>query len=118
MKSLDSVNRILGCCHTCAGLVLGFSRLEQLRTVSLPAEFQWRPPGLAARRRRFLMLTPPGESLVEPPKPGAVEEGVEERSGTGGVARNGISFTSVRKSEDLQQVQNKTFTATESIDKD
>lgn len=86
---------------------------EQHGTVGLPAEFQWRPPGLAASRRRFLMLTPPGESVVEVPKAGAVEEGVEDRRGTGGVASDGISFTNVRKSEDLQQVQNKRFTVTE-----
>lgn len=86
---------------------------EQPGNVSLPAEFQWRPPGLAATRRRFLMLTPPGESPVEVPKPGAVEEGVEESRGTGGVASDGISFTNVRKSEDLQEVRNKRFTTTE-----
>lgn len=90
---------------------------QQPGTVNLPAEFQRRPPGLAASRRRFLMLTPPGVSLVEVPKPGAVEERVEARRGTGGMARDGMSFTNDRKSEDLQQDHNR-LTTTEKIDQD
>lgn len=80
---------------------------EKRWTVSLPAEFQWRPPGLAASRRRFLMLTPPWASAAEVTEPGTMEEGVEERRGAGGVASDGISFTNVRKSGDLQRVNNK-----------
>ena len=64
------------------------------RTLVSPAEFQWSPPGLAASRRRFLMLTPPWgvESPADAPRLSSAEAGVEERRG---LARNGISFPGV-----------------------
>ena len=79
-----------------------------------PAEFQWRPPGLAASRLLFLMLTPleGAESPADfPALSTATAVGVEERMGRRDVVRNGISFSSagLRKvdSDDLQGLKNR-----------
>lgn len=72
-------------------------------------DVQWRPPGLAASRRLFLMLMLlwGAESVDDMSDASRAAAGVEERAGTRGVARNGISLprAGVRKldsvSEDL-----------------
>lgn len=75
-----------------------------------PVDVQWSPPGLAARRRLFLMLTLLWGAESEASRAAA---GVEERAGMRGVAKNGISFprAGVRKldsfSEDLLHPNNK-----------
>ncbi len=81
------------------------SNMTTPHSLFLPAEFQWSPPGLAASRRRFLMLTPLWEvdSPADVPELSAAAAGVEERMGRRGVVRNGISFPSaeVRKVDSL-----------------
>lgn len=79
-----------------------------------PAEVQWSPPGLAASRRLFRMLTLVWgvESPVDVSEVSRAAAGVEERTGARGVAKNGISFSNagVRKvdsSEDLLGSKNK-----------
>lgn len=78
-------------------------------------EVQWSPPGLAASRRLFLMLTLlwGAESADDMSEASRAAAGVEERAGIRGVAKNGISFprAGVRKldslSEDLRSPNNK-----------
>lgn len=80
-----------------------------------PVDVQWSPPGLAARRRLFLMLTLlwGAESADDTSEASRAAAGVEERAGMRGVAKNGISFprAGVRKldsfSEDLLHPNNK-----------
>lgn len=70
-------------------------------------DVQWSPPGLAASRRLFLMLTLlwGAEPAVDMSEVSRVAAGVEDRAGTRGVARNGISFpkAGVRKLESLSE---------------
>lgn len=70
-----------------------------------PVDVQWSPPGLAASRRLFLMLTLHwgAESADDTSEASRAAAGVEERAGTRGVAKNGISFprAGVRKPDSL-----------------
>lgn len=104
------------CCPLLArGILNFFHGLVAVGHLFSPVDVQWSPPGLAASRRLFLMLTLlwGAESADDASEASRAVAGVEERAGTRGVAKNGISFprAGVRKldslSEDLLGPNNK-----------
>lgn len=96
------------CCPLLAREILTFFQCPvAVRNFFSPVDVQCSPPGLAASRRLFLMLTLlwGAESDDDTSEASRAAAGVEERAGTRGVAKNGISFprAGVRKLDSLPE---------------